>query len=58
MLEFTPDLAIAYSSTLVAATVPIWIGTIVSGKQKAVRSTTRYSPTTKRKIRRNIVKVP
>jgi len=38
MLEFTPDLAIAYSCTLVAATIPIWIGTIVSGKQKATET--------------------
>jgi len=35
MRELTPDHAIAYASTLIAATIPIWIGTIVSGKQKA-----------------------
>merc|ERR1712137_309635 len=33
--DLTPDLAIAYSSTLIAATVPIWIGSRVSANQKA-----------------------
>merc|ERR1712137_625265 len=33
--DLTPDLAIAYSSTLIAATVPIWIGSRVSTNQKA-----------------------
>jgi len=35
MLELTPDLAIAYSCTLISATIPILIGSYISGKQKA-----------------------
>merc|ERR1712137_820390 len=36
--DLTPDLAIAYSSTLIAATVPIWIGSRVSANQKATET--------------------
>lgn len=59
-LEFelpTPDLAIAYSSTLIAATIPIWIGSIVSGNQKAVSSSLSFSSSRQTKIRKRIVKV-